>query len=238
MPDDAVPFPSTLWSEVLSVRDPSDPAYRDRMNRLIERYWAPVFWTLRLRWKYSPEDAADLAQEFFLEVLDGRVVSTVDPLRGSFRTYLRHGLEFFVGDDRKHRKAVKRGGGRTALALDFGDGQVPAELADETGDPAGVFDRAWAHQLLGDAVRELLETLEREGRKPEADVFRELDLGDPATRPSIRDLAARLGVPKSVLFRHLAEARRRLRSLLLARVREYVADERTLYEELDGLFTA
>jgi len=229
-----VPFPATLWSEVLAVRDPGAPEYRQRMNRLIERYWRPVFWSLRLRWKRPPEEAADLAQDFFMKVLDGKVVTTVDPARGSFRHYLRQGLDFFMNDAAKASYALKRGGGRAALPLDFGDGSVPAELADDSGDPAGLFDRAWAHQVLGTAVEELLAELPRR----EAEIFQALDLGDPATRPSLRDMAARMGVSKSEVWKLLAEARRRLRDRLMERVKEYVADERELFRELDELFSA
>lgn len=232
------PFPSTMWSEVLAVRDPGQPEFRARMNRLIERYWRPVFWTLQLKWKRRPEEAADLCQDFFLKVLDGYVVDKVDPARGSFRRYLQQALEFFMLDAMKASYAQKRGGGRKALPLDFDDGGVPAELADPSEDPSGLFDRAWAREVLGEAVESLLAELDRDGLKLEAEVFRALDLGDPASRPSIRDLAARMSISKSEVCRLLADVRGRLRSKLLDRVKEYVADERELFRELDELFSS
>lgn len=227
-----------MWSEVLAVRDPARPEFRARMNRLIERYWRPVYWTLQLKWKRQPEEAADLCQEFFVKVLDGYVVDKVDPTRGSFRRYLQQALEFFMLDAMKASYALKRGGGRKALPLDFEDGGVPAELADPSEDPSGLFDRAWARQVLGEAVESLLAALDLEGRRNEAEVFRALDLADPESRPTIRELAARLGIGKSEVCRVLADVRARLRAGLLDRVKEYVADERDLFRELDELFSS
>ena len=132
--------------------------------------------------------------------------------------------------------AQRRGGDRTRLPADFGTGDVPAELADGSADPDALFDRAWAHQLLAEGVDELQARLRAEGRSRVAEIFRALDLGDPASRPSVRDLAERLGISKSEVWKELAEARRRLRAVLFEKVKEYAVDETDLFRELDGLF--
>ena len=230
-------FPSTLWTEIISLRDPASPEYRARMNRLIQNYWRPVHQAVRLGWTRNEEEARDLTQEFFVSILEGKVVDTVDPARGSFRTYLRIALRHFLTDRKRSTQALKRGGGQADLHLPFDAEPLTPGPATPSGSPESEFDRAWATELLADGVAELEQRLRAQQRNMEADIFLAYDTpeGDP---PTYRALADRFGVSEAQLWRHLEAARRELRSILLEKVKEYVRDESELFREFEGLFSS
>jgi hypothetical protein len=52
-----------------------------------------------------------------------------------------------------------------------------------------------------------------------------MDLEDGDSRPSYRELAARLGVPETKITNDLASARRRFRAIVLETLREVTASE-------------
>jgi len=229
------PFPSTLWSQILSVGDPGSPEYRLRMDELIRRYWKPVYHTIRSGWTKAEEEARDLTQEFFVEILDGQLVGAADPSRGSFRHYLRGALRHFLLNVRRAERAEKRGGALHRLSLDFEGAGATLEPADTREDPEARFDRAWAYQLMSEATAELQGRLSSGGRATDWAFFKAYDLPAGA-RPSCRELGEKYSVPEHQVRRTLEAVRQELRAILLERVRAYVRDEAELYRELDELF--
>lgn len=82
-------FPSTSWSIVSGLRSASPEARKKALESLCTRYWAPVLHYVRRAWSKSHEDAKDLTQGFFLELLEGDAIHKYAPDRASFRTYLK-----------------------------------------------------------------------------------------------------------------------------------------------------
>ncbi len=226
------PFPSTMWSEILSFREGDDAARRERLEQLARRYWKPVYWALRAEPSVTPEEAADLAQEFFLRLMEGRILAAADPDRGSFRKYLKACLRNFLLHELRDARALKRGGGAAFLPLEAGSLLAAPAPA---GGPEQALDRAWAAELLEEAVRDLDAAL-RPARALEADVFRDYELADPAARPSYADLAARHGVTPREIRTALRAGRRELRALLAGKIRHYVHTESDAAGEFRELF--
>ena len=112
-------FPSTLWSEVIALQRDNPDGRRERLDRLVQRYWKPVYWAFRTDCGQREEEARDLTQEFFVRILEGRVIEGVDPERGSFRNYLKGALRNFLRNERRKGQTEKRGGGRQPLSIDF-----------------------------------------------------------------------------------------------------------------------
>src|SRR5437667_1354643 len=81
-------FPSTIWSEIIALQVVDLDGRRERLQRLIERYWRPVYWAIRCDKRFSEEEVRDLTQEFFVLILEGQVIPGVDPQLGSFRRHL------------------------------------------------------------------------------------------------------------------------------------------------------
>jgi len=82
-------FPPTRHSAVAAVRS-ADTAERARGLAILSAvYWRPVYTYLRLRWHKPHEEAADLAQEFFVQVVQRDLLARFDPSRARLRTFLR-----------------------------------------------------------------------------------------------------------------------------------------------------
>ena len=226
-------FPSTLWSEVLAFKgDPEDR--RERLERLILRYWRPVHRAVCAHAGVKSEEAPDLTQEFFVQILEGGILPGVDPELGSFRNYLNGALRNFLLKDFRRGNTDKRGGGRRKLSLDF-DSEKFLPAASGT-DPAEVLDKAWARELLDEAVADLEVELRGEGRSIDFDVFKSYDLAGAADARSYSALAGQYGLEELDVWRMLRSCRTRLRRLILARIGPYVRDEAEVVREFQELF--
>jgi DNA-directed RNA polymerase specialized sigma24 family protein len=107
-------FPPTRHSAIEAIRG-GDAAERARaMETLSSVYWRPVYGYLRLRWRKDHEEAADLTQELFAELLEKELIARFDPRRARLRTWLRVCIDGLVANHR--RAAVRRG---QAGAFDF-----------------------------------------------------------------------------------------------------------------------
>ena len=59
---------TTQWSQVLAARDGSDSQARAALESLCQTYWQPLYAYIRAQGS-PPEEAADLTQGFFLDLL-------------------------------------------------------------------------------------------------------------------------------------------------------------------------
>ncbi len=66
-------FASTRWSLIRAEQaSHGRPAGNDALAELCQIYWRPIF-TFVCRREYSVADAQDLTQDFFIEVLEGKL---------------------------------------------------------------------------------------------------------------------------------------------------------------------
>src|SRR3954469_20610083 len=139
-------FPPTRHSAVAAVRS-GDPVERARgLATLASVYWRPVYSYLRLRWKRPHEEAADLAQDFFAEMVEKELLARFDPGRARLRTYLRACIDGVVANHDRAAARQKRGGGAAPLAYDF---EEEIERLAGTADPPDVlFDKEWARAVF------------------------------------------------------------------------------------------
>jgi RNA polymerase sigma factor (sigma-70 family) len=203
-------FPRTTASLRDRLRNPDPAARQAVLSLLARRYWKPVYHFLRLAFAKGNEEAKDLAQAFFLWLLERDVLEKFDPRRSSFRTFLKGLLRNFAGNEHQAARRLKRGGGVRHLSLD------PAILESELGPaepaagPEELFDRIWVRETVARAVERVRARYQAERRILPFLAFEQHDLaeGDP---PSYASLAARLGAREGEIRSHLAEARGRVR---------------------------
>jgi len=129
-----------------------DAAQREALAEFYRRYREPVI--AHIRGRQPGANAEDLAQEFFLHLIEHSTLQRADPLRGRFRSFLLGALNRFLHRDGVHQNAAKRGGGETPLSLDglpagAGEPAVPSEVSR-------AFDQEWAKELLRRVRRELV----------------------------------------------------------------------------------
>ncbi len=210
------PFPKTSWGAILAARDRSSPQYVERVNRLAQLYWRPVYWYIRLEWKRPHDECKDLTQDFFLELLGKDVFREADPSRGRFRGFLRAVLRHFLLVTKRAKGRIKRGGGKSPLSLTVDASEEARVVADTKGlTPDQAFDKAWSRSILDEAYRRLEGEA---GSKEQWEVFRRHYL---ASAPAMnKDIAKVLGITEFTVQNHLHAMRGKLKGI----VREIVSD--------------
>ncbi len=201
-------FPTTQWNCVTKAGDRESHGAEAAMAAFCQCYWYPIYTFIRVR-GYSVEATADLTQEYFLRLMEGRLLSVADSRKGRFRSLLRTDLEFFLADEHDRRTASKRGGSRIPFSLNVSDAESRYKLEPSTGlDPVLIFDRAWVLDILARALERLgleearsgrgrafglLKSVLTEGQSsvPYIQLARELDTTVPAIQSSIQRLRGR-----------------------------------------------
>ena len=221
-------FPATRLSVVERTRSDDAAVRRVALDTIIEAYWKPVYKYLRMKWSLTPDDAADLTQEFFTTALEKDVVEKYDPARARFRTYLRMCLDGFASNARKAERRLKRGGGVTLVPLDFetAEGEIATREPAVDADVDELFYREWVRALLERSVAELKRAADEAGRGVMFEVFARYDLiDDQEARPTYAELARALGLTSATVTNHLAAMRKQFRAILLERLRELTSSE-------------
>jgi len=141
-------FGSTVWADIDLAREGD----RKAMNRLVGNYRAPVVELLR-RSGFKPEQAEDLAQDVFMEVVEKNLLQKAAPAAGRFRSLLIGVTKNVVRNHFRSTQAKKRGGrGGRRVPLDSrieGAGLVPGSEK--------FFDQAWVVHLMNRAFKRLEE---------------------------------------------------------------------------------
>ena len=127
-PSSNAQFPTTHWSRVVAAGDRADPAAHQALAELCAAYWYPLYAFVR-RKGHPPDEAADLVQGTFVNLLDRNGLAAVTPERGRFRSFLMASCNHHLADCRERDRAVKRGGGQTLIPFDRGvaEGRYRAE---------------------------------------------------------------------------------------------------------------
>lgn len=207
-------FPDTHHSAILGLHNEDASVRRQHYETVIGAYWQPVHKYLRLRWRETDENAADLTQAFFSKTIESGTLTSYDPVKGTFRTYLRTCLDRFVLNARKQDNRPQ------PLPLDF-DAAAQAESPEE------LFHREWVRSLFNLAIEDLRS--DRDNLRFR--VFERYDLNDSGKRPTYGELAIEFGVTTASITNYLAAMRRDLRKAVLNRLRELTATEREFRSE-------
>ncbi|NLX96013.1 MAG: hypothetical protein GXY83_07545 [Rhodopirellula sp.] len=226
-------FPSTHWSMISQAREDDSMVKRAAIERLLERS-LPALRAHLIYGKRLREDRADdLLQEFVAaKVLEKDLFGRADRHLGKFRTFLLTALERFVWNCLRNDRAKKRAAGEGALA-----GGEDWTVDVSGGDcPSAEFDKAWARQIIRDALNRMQEECERSQRAElwglfDFRVVRPMLEGTPA--PDYRELVARFGYPSPVHANNaLVTAKRMYARILRAVIGEYTRDEGEIDSEI------
>jgi RNA polymerase sigma factor (sigma-70 family) len=214
-------FPLTRPSALEAARS-SDAAERVRgLQTVAQAYWRPVYGYLRLHWKKPHEEAADLTQEFFAELIDRDLLARFDPQRARLRTWLRVCIDGLVSNSNRAFTRAQR----ELPAFDFEEARASLTPSEE-------FDKEWARAVFAMALQRLRERCAAEKKEQQFALLEAYDLGD---RPSYAALAERFGIAITDVTNRLAWARRELRAELFEVLRELTGSEAELREELRAL---
>jgi RNA polymerase sigma factor (sigma-70 family) len=228
-------FPATPWSAILRAGAPDTEARREALHKLLEMYWRPIYVYVRRKWGRSNEDAKDLTQTFIATMIEKDFFREADRDRGRFRALLRTALENFLRNQYAESQARRRGGGQRTVSLEAAieaEGDIPVSEAEA---PEDLYRREWIRTLFSRAVAELRRLYGDEGKNAYMQVFERYQFGG-GEEVSYESVAKELGLKIWDVTNYLADARRRLRGLIQAFVREYSLSEDDFREEMADLF--
>lgn len=230
-------FETTHWSLVCAVRGDDASAARRALAVLCRAYWYPLYGYVR-RQGYDAEDARDLTQSFFVQLLERQDVRAVRRERGRFRSFLLSALRHFLLNARVHRRALKRGGGQPLAPLEFE--QAEERYLREPADrhtPETIFDRRWALSVLDHVFQRLRSEWEAEQRGSEFDRLKACLMGElpPGGYKAIAtDIGSTEGAAKVAVHRLKRRFQRRLRQ----EIADTVLSDEAVDDEIRYLFHA
>jgi RNA polymerase sigma-70 factor (ECF subfamily) len=228
-------FAATRWSVVLAAGHPSSPDSRGALESLCRAYWRPLFTYVRRR-VADTNEAQDLTQAFFAELLEKNYVRVANAQRGRFRAFLLTAFKHFLSKEWERAKAKKRGGGKTPLSIDVesADSRCRVEPANElTADQ--LYERDWALTLLSHVMRRLEDEFVQSGRKPQFDELKGFLIGEHAGC-TYSDIAAKLSITPVAAKMAASRLRRRYRELLRDEIAQTVAGPDDVEDEIRNLF--
>jgi DNA-directed RNA polymerase specialized sigma24 family protein len=234
-------FASTRWTMVLEAGDSATASAHalSALSELCQIYWRPLYVFLRKQ-GYGPEDAQDLAQDFFADLIETRTYARAEREKGQFRSFLLGALKHFIADVRDRGQALKRGGGTILVKLnDKAIAEAEAQIARATNWQADdVYDREWAASLLRQALDRLAQECALAGK---GELFSYLKPYLAAMEESVipyEEMSRRSHRPVATLRSDVARLRKRYRLILREEVRDTVVEAAEVDEELRYLCRA
>lgn len=216
-------FSATRWSLILDARGGDDAVALQALEELCQRYWYPLYAYVRRQGR-DPEESADLTQSFFEKLIEKEWLRAVSPEKGRFRTFLLTALGHFLSNDWNRSRRIKRGGGRTPLALDALEAEERYRLEPaETVTPETLYERRWAMTVLEAAFLALEAECGASGKRALFEALRPHLSGDPDAA-MFADLAPPLGMTEGSLKVAAHRMRRRYGELVRAEIGRTVDD--------------
>jgi len=228
-----VAFSTTHWSVVLEAQGES-PAAQEALEKLCRMYWRPIYGFVR-RQGIRPEEAEDLTQGFFAQLLERRSLSAVRKEKGRLRSYLLGALKYFLADEQRRAMAVKRGKGLRLIPLEKlrTDEGIEMEPADPV-TAETIYERRWALTVLEHVLSRLKDEYRTAGNAALFDSLKEL-LPDEPGAPSQAEIAAQLGMTENAVRQAFYRFRQRYQSLLREEIAHTVATPGDIEDELRHL---
>jgi len=228
-------FTTTHWSVVLEAQGES-PAAQEALEKLCRTYWRPIFAFLR-RQGLRPEEAEDITQGFFAQLLERRKFSALRKEKGRLRSFLLGALKYFLADEQRRAMAVKRGKGQRLIPLE--ELRTAKGIDIEPADPMTaemIYERRWALTVLERVLSRLKDEYHAADNAALFDSLKEL-LPDEPGSPSQAEIAARLGMTENAIRQAFYRFRQRYQAILREEIANTVATPGDIEDELRHLIT-
>jgi RNA polymerase sigma-70 factor (ECF subfamily) len=231
-------FLTTQWSLMEKADSDQDTDDKALIGLLLERYWKPVYCYLR-RQGYNNEDAKDLTQGFFHEIVLGHhLIETADKSKGRFRSYLLVSLDRYLIKVRQKQQAQKRIPQDKLVTLNvINDADIPSVVSEL--NPEESFNYAWISTLLEEVLQQLESQCHQDGLSTHWFLFRDRILEPiltPSSPPSLDTLCSRYQVENTAKASNMViTVKRRFGAALQKRLRDLVASAEQVREELEEI---
>src|SRR6266852_1006954 len=230
-------FATTHWSVVMAAGDGESASAQRALETLCRGYWYPIYVYVR-RKGYGPDDAQDLTQEFFAQLISKHHLRLADRNKGKFRTFLLATLDYFLAREWSRAHRQKRGGQFSFISLDQQTPEERYRLEPADNDtPEKKFAREWALAVLKQAMDALERECEASGKGPLFRETRNLLSGDRDTG-AYAGISQRLGMAAGAARMAVLRLRQRHSELLRAELAQTVARAEEVDEEMHFLLQA
>lgn len=225
-------FPQTRWSLVIDAQTEEDESHRARaLAELCETYWYPLYAYVRRR-GFSPADAEDATQGFFLDLVSKERVRLFSQHKGKLRAYLLSAMKHHLNDLRKHEHAAKRGGGARLLSLEIDVAeQRYASEPREFDTPEKLFEMRWSLTVLERAFQRVEDEYQRL-KKGEVFAALKSHLAGDGEDVSFREIGEQLGISEGAARNVLFRMRKVYRRFLELEIAETLAEGESVEEEV------
>ncbi len=231
-------FQTTHWTAIEEVRSGGASHARVLIGELLDAYWKPVYCYLRHR-GYDNEQAKDLTQDFFQEVVLGReLIQQADRAKGRFRTLLLRALDRYLVSVHRKTTARKRiPPARFILPQDQDLDDLPATVGGLDGPD--VFHYTWITALLDKMLAEVQARCVQRGMGLHWTLFYErvvrpiMEDRDP---PALTELCIRHGVAEPTKVSNMIfSVKRQFQAALQQHLRDSVARDDDVADEIGDL---
>ena len=228
-------FHTTRWSMVLAAgKDEGTASSAGALETLCQAYWYPLYVYIRRRTRQVHE-AQDMTQAFFEKLLEKKTLANADPDRGRFRAFLLTACKRFLANEWDKRNALKRGGGKNVLSLDFEAAEDRYAIeAEESLTPEVVYEQQWAITMLSTVLDQLAAEFDARGKRDQFDVLKPFLSGSKAITHA--EAAAELGMQEGAVKVAAHRMRTRYRELIRAEIAQTVESPEHIDDEIRRLF--
>jgi RNA polymerase sigma factor (sigma-70 family) len=228
-----VAFTTTHWSVVLEAQGESAAA-QEALGKLCRTYWRPIYSFVR-RQGIGSEEAEDITQGFFAQLLERRKFGAIRKEKGRLRSFLLGALKYFLVDEQRRAMAIKRGKGQRLIPLQ--DLRADERVEMEPADPVTaemIYERRWALTVLAEVLDRLKNEYRTAGNAGLFDSLKQLLPDEPGSSSQV-EIAARLGMTENALRQAFYRFRQRYQLLLREEIAHTVATPGDVEDELQHL---
>jgi len=224
-------FTTTSWTNLDAARRTGSPEAKEALERLCTTYWYPLYAYIR-RSGRSSQDAEDLTQAFFFQLLEKNYLGAVDRKKGKFRSFLLSALNHFLANEHDFRNAAKRGGGKTIISLDAEDRYLLEPGSDVS--PETIFENRWAGTVMNQARTRLQENYEQENKGALFNALKPYLEGEPSSG-DYDPVAEELGMTAGAVAVAVHRLRKRFGDMVKEEISRTVANPAEVEAEMRHL---
>lgn len=229
-------FHTTAWTMISKSRKGDEEQRSNALERLITVYWRPVYWTIRLDWNKTRDEARDFTQEYFFVFLEKQMIEDVHQEKGRFRAYVKATLKNFMLTMKRSQQALKRGGGRKIFDLEDLE-RIEQSSTAEAEPPDKRFDRELMRSIMQQSLEELRKIFEKKGKPDHFRLFESYYQKEAAgEKVSYTDFQEEFGINFHDVKNRLADMRIRFREIIVGLLQDGLSSEEELISEIKEVF--
>lgn len=228
-------FQATHWTAIETIGSNDDARSRALVGDFLKAYWKPVYCYLRHR-GYDNEEAKDLTQGFFHEVVLGReLIQRADRAKGRFRTLLLRALDRYLISVHRKKTARKRIPQDKLISFENADFHELPTAVDSLNSEE-VFHYTWVCEMLDRMLTEVETECRQRGMAMHWDLFHDRVLHPIVTctePPPLEELCHKYGVDATTKASNMIFAvKRRFQTAAKRLLHQSVASKVQINEEM------